>query len=233
MARHYEPLVLVPGLACTYELFVPQIAALCDHPLQIANTCEQLGITQMAERLLETAPERFALAGLSMGGYIAMEVMRIAPERVSRLALLSTNARADTPEATEQRLQQIRIAEKGGYSKLTVSRFPMSVAPSNADNEDLKQTVIDMAEDVGPQTFIAQHQAVMHRIDQRPHLSAITCPTLVLVGELDQITPPECAQEIHAAISNSTLELVKDCGHISSLEAPEAVTTAMVKWLRG
>ncbi|MDX5594858.1 alpha/beta hydrolase [Pseudovibrio sp. SPO723] len=226
-----EPLVFVPGLACTAALFAPQIVAFADQPIMVANTCEKESIAEIAEQLLNEAPERFALIGLSMGGYIALEVMRQAPDRVTRLALLSTNARADTPEQAEIRSKQIRIAAEGGYDKVAPSLYPAWVHPSRHEDYELKETVIEMAQDVGPEAFVRQQKAVMSRIDQRENLKAITCPTLVLVGTDDQVMPLDRAEEMHAAITSSALVTVPECGHLSTLEQPSITTKALQEWL--
>ncbi|WP_208976063.1 alpha/beta fold hydrolase [Pseudovibrio exalbescens] len=229
-----EPLVFIPGLAATNALFAPQIVAFMDQPLMIADTCNADTITGIAEQLLAQAPETFALAGLSMGGYVAMEVARLAPKRVTRLALMSTNARTDSPEQSENRHKQIRIAQDGGYDKIVPGLYPNWVHPHRHDDSELKQTVIDMAQEVGAEAFIRQQTAMLTRIDQRENLKAVNCPALVLIGDSDQITPMERAEEMHAALPNSELVTVPECGHLATLEQPRATISALQAWmLRG
>lgn len=227
------PLVLVPGLLCTEALYGPQIAALADRPILLADHRRHDTMEAIARHILDEAPERFALAGLSMGGYIALEIMRIAPERVERLALLDTTARPDTAEQTETRLRLIEIAENGNFDRVAPMLFPAFVHDDRQDDEALRQVVTDMALETGPAAFIRQQRAIMGRSDARPRLGAIACPTLVVVGDGDKLTPPDRAVEIHEGIAGSRLEVVADCGHLSTLERPEAVTAALLSWLEG
>ncbi|MBA5778698.1 alpha/beta fold hydrolase [Stappia sp. F7233] len=225
------PLVLVPGLLCTEALYAPQIAALADRPILIADHRQHDTIEAIARDILGNAPERFALAGLSMGGYIALEIMRLAPERVERLALLDTTARPDVPAQTETRLRLIEITENGNFERVAPMLFPAFVHDNRLEDETLRRIVTDMALETGPAAFIRQQRAIMARDDARPRLGAIACPTLVLVGDGDKLTPPDRSQEIHHGIAGSRLEIIADCGHLSTLEKPKAVTSALLAWL--
>ncbi len=227
-----DTLVLVPGLNCTERLFEPQIAALRDRlDVMIADHRRDDSMVGIARRLLAAAPSRFALAGLSMGGYVALEVMRQAPERVSRLALLDTNARADTEEARANRQRLIALAERGRFDEVHAALWPRLVHPKRRDDASLERIVRDMAEVTGPEAFVRQQRAILGRSDLRPTLAAIAVPTLVLVGEDDALTPPDLSREMAQAIPGATLVVVPDCGHLSSLERPEAVTEALTRWL--
>ena len=186
----------------------------------------------IARRILALAPPRFALAGLSMGGYIAFEIMRQAPQRVARLALLDTGARADTPEQTERRRRLMALAKDGRYAEIPEQAFPLYVHRKRHGDKALKRLVCEMAEATGSEAYLRQQQAILSRPDSRPGLGAISCPTLVLVGEGDEATPPELAREIAAGIPGSRLVLIPDSGHLSTLEEPAAVTEALVAWLR-
>ena len=228
-----EPLVLVPGLLCTEILFAPQIGAFSDHPLMVADNRSHDSIAAMAAGILEKAPERFALAGLSMGGYVAMELMRQAPGRVSRLALLDTVARPDAPEQTENRRRLIRLAEDGKFDRIAPALFTGLVPPARHDDEELRGAIIDMARDTGPEAFIRQENAIIARIDQRPNLGAISCPTLVIAGADDPLMPVDVVREIHEAIPASRFEIVPDCGHLSTLERPDTVTALLKAWMHG
>lgn len=228
-----EPVVFIPGLLCTEILFAPQIVAFADRPLMIADHRQHESIDEIADSILEKAPEKFALAGLSMGGYIAMQVALRAPERVSRLALLDTNARADTPEQTERRRVLLQLTKKGGFYKVPHLLFPGFVHADREDDEDLKATVVEMATNTGAEAFVRQMHAIIGRPDSRPSLGKIKCPTLVLVGDGDTLTPPDFAREIHGHIGGSRLAVIESCGHLSTLERPEAVTAELTRWLAG
>jgi len=188
----------------------------------------------LAARVLRDSPfERFALAGLSMGGYIALEIMRQAPERVMRLALLDTSARPDTPEQSKRRFDFIELAERGRFAGVTEAVLPQWVHPDRLGDRPLIATVKSMARNVGRAAFIRQERAIMSRIDSRPHLAAIACPTLVLCGREDASTPPALHEEIALGIAGAELLMVERCGHLSVLEQPAVVTAALQRWLGG
>lgn len=226
------PLVLVPGLNCTELLFGPQVARFGpERPVTVADHRQGETIEAIARQLLKEAPPRFALAGLSMGGYVALEVMRMAPGRVERLALIDTRASPDSPEDREIRNVTIRLAEIGRFDEIHAALWPRLVHLSRLRDEVLQSTVMAMAEATGPRVFIRQQKAVMSRRDFRPGLAAITCPTLVLVGDQDAVTPPFMAEDMAAAIPGARLETVPDCGHLSTLERPDVVNAALAAWL--
>lgn len=228
-----EPIVLIPGLGCSALLYAPQIPALWPHAaVQVANHTHGETMDSIASAILADAPPRFALAGLSMGGYLALAIMRLAPERVTRLALLDTAAVADTPEVTERRLVAIALAERGDAAALLRNNWPLAVHDNRVGDDALKAIYAAMNAEVGLAGYIRQQRAIMARPDSRPGLGAITCPTLVLVGDGDKLTPPDRADEMHAAIAGSRLVIVPDCGHLSTLERPEAVNAALRDWLR-
>ncbi|MDP3408150.1 alpha/beta fold hydrolase [Bosea sp. (in: a-proteobacteria)] len=228
-----EPLVLIPGLSCDARLFAPQWPALAPgRPILVAQHDRDESLTAIAGRLLAVAPERFALCGLSMGGYIAFEVMRQAPQRVTRLALLDTSARPPTPETNAPREQMIALAQKGAFDNVTTLIWQKLVAPARLADEPLRLLARDMAETVGAEGFVRQQRAIMSRPDSRPGLAAIRVPTLVLVGEEDLITPPAEAELITAGIGASARRVtIPGCGHLSTLERPDAVTRELLAWL--
>jgi len=226
------PVVLVPGLTCSPRLYADQIPALWRFgPVTIADHKRDDSMAAIARRILASAPPRFALAGLSMGGYIAFEIMRQAPERVAKLALLDTGARSETSEQTERRKVVIALAKAGRYAEVADIAFPIYVHRNRHQDMALKRLVRAMAEDTGMEAFLRQQQAIMSRPDSRPGLSAIKCPTLVLVGDDDQATPPELSREIAAGIPGARLVVIADSGHLSTLEQPEQVTEALVAWM--
>ena len=226
------PIVLVPGLNCSARLFSEQVPALwgCG-PVTVADHRRDDSMAAIAARILAAAPPRFALAGLSMGGYIALAIMREAPERVARLALLDTSARPDTAEQTERRRAVIALAQGGRYSEASDSLFRIFVHRNRHGDEGLRQIVRTMAEETGPDAFVRQQHAIMSRPDSRPLLTSIRCPTLVLVGDGDELTPPVLSEEIAAGIAGARLVMVPDSGHLSTLERPEAVNRALVEWV--
>jgi pimeloyl-ACP methyl ester carboxylesterase len=227
------PILLIPGLLASPRLYTGQIPDLWRlGPVTIADHTRDDSISAIARRILSTAPPRFALCGLSMGGYISFEIMRVAPERVVKLALLDTSARPDLPEQSQLRRSQIAEARNGGLLDVVERLFPTWVHPARRGDDSLEVLCLSMAKDVGAEAFERQQLANIGRIDSRPTLAAIRCPTLVLVGEQDALTPPERAAEIANAIPNSRLVTVPDCGHMSAAEQPQKVTEALVEFLR-
>ena len=228
-----EPLVLVPGLSCNAALYAPQWPALADgRPILVADHARDDTLPAIAQRLLAAAPPRFALCGLSMGGYVAFEVLRQAPERVRRLALLDTSAKPATPETNEPRQQMIALAEKGAFDNVTTLLWQRLVAPGRLTDEPLRLLVRRMADEIGAEGFVRQQKAIMKRPDSRPVLAKLSVPTLVLVGQEDEITPVAEAREMAGLVGGAArLAVVPGCGHLSTLEAPEAVTAELLRWL--
>lgn len=227
------PLLLVPGLLCSAKLYAPQVAALWPFgPVMIADHRRDDDIGAIAARILAQAPPRFALAGLSMGGYIAFAMLRQAPERIAKLALLDTSARPDTTEQSAAREKFIAMAEAGKLSEVVDTLAPRFLHRDRRDDAPLNGVIRDMAADTGADAFVRQEKAIMTRPDSRPLLASIQCPTLVLVGEGDELTTPELAREITAGIVGARLVVVPNCGHLSTIEQPEAVNAALGEWLR-
>jgi pimeloyl-ACP methyl ester carboxylesterase len=166
-----------------------------------------------------------------MGGYAAFEIMRQAPARVARLALLDTSAQPDTPEASAARRTQMALAEQGHFAQVLDAFFPRLVHPMRRADPLLRAVFDEMAADVGVDGYLRQQAANIGRADSRPTLAGIRCPTLVLVGEQDELTPPERALEIANGIAGARLVRLPDCGHLSPLERAHAVTRALLEWL--
>lgn len=226
------PTVLIPGLACTAELFASQIAALWPRgPVTVASTLKGESMTELAGAILADAPPRFALAGLSMGGYVALEIMRRAPDRVIRLALLDTSARPDTPEQTSTRRGLVARAEAGGFEAVLAETAPRLLHPVHQTDPALIGAQIRMGLAVGAKAYGRQQAAIIGRIDSRPHLLGIAVPTLVVVGDQDALTPPDRAEEMAAAIPGARLEVIVRAGHLSTLEQPDAVNRCLYDWL--
>jgi pimeloyl-ACP methyl ester carboxylesterase len=227
-------LVLVPGLLCTKALWTAQMAALGDiADMTVADHTRDDSLAAIATSILAAAPARFALAGLSMGGYIAYEILRQAPERVTRLALLDTGYRADAPERREQRLALMALAEREGARKAQEALLPALIHKSRLTDKALVEAVLQMGADTGTEAFKRQQTAIMSRPDSTPLLAGIRCPTLVLVGRDDALTPPELSQEMASRIPGAKLVIVPNCGHLSTMEQPVAVNRAMRAWLTG
>lgn len=227
------PILLVPGLVSSPRIFAPIVPALWQvGPVMVANHIRDDTMAAIARRILAEAPPRFALAGHSMGGYIAFEIVRQAPERVLKLALINTQARPDPPEATARRRGQIARANAGEYRGILDELFPLFVHPSRRDRSDLRQLVYDMGDDVGVEGFIRQQTAIIARADSRPTLATIACPTLVLTGEEDNTIPNKLSKEMADGIPGAKLAILADCGHLPQPEQPEATANAMLEWLR-
>lgn len=227
------PVLLIPGLLCTAEVFAPQVAALWPHgPVTVASTLQGETIAGMAEVILALAPPRFALCGISMGGYIALEIMRQAPDRVIKLALLDTSAIPEPPEGAVQRRSLVARARNGDFRALLTEILPRLLlhADHQSDQALIERNVL-MGLHVGVEAMARQQEAIIARADSRACLNTISVPTIVLVGDSDRLCPPEQSREMTAAIPNARLVIVPDCGHASTLEQPEAVNRALVEWM--
>lgn len=225
------PLVLLPGLLCDAELWQQQADMLSDiaNPL-IADFSLDDTIAAMARRVLDAAPERFALAALSMGGYVAFEILRQAPERVLRLALLSTSAALDSPVRARHRRAAIQSLNSGRFAGVTNRMLPTLVHTSKIDGP-VGELVMRMAQRMGAKVFLQQQQAITDRQDSRPVLAGIRVPTIVLVGDSDRLTPIEASQEIHQGIVGSELYVLPECGHLPPLEKPMETSALLRRWL--
>lgn len=227
------PILLVPGLVSSPRIYAPVLPELWRFgPVTVANHIRDDHMALIARRILAEAPPRFALAGHSMGGYIAFEIMRQAPERVAKLALLNTQARPDTPEAAARRRAMIARAKGGEYRAVLDELFSGFVHPSRRADADLRRLVHDMGGDIGVKGFVRQQEAIISRPDSRPILAAIKCPTLVLSGDDDNTIPNRLSVEMANNIHNARLVILADCGHLPQVEQPQATTDALVEWLR-
>ncbi len=226
-----EPTLLVPGMLCTDEIFTPQIRALWPiGPVMIGATQDGETIAEMAAAILAAAPPRFALVGYSLGGYISFEIMRQAPQRVTRLALLDTSARPDTPEQTTQRRALLARARAEDFASVVAELLGAILHPAHRNDPTLRAVNRRMVLTIGMEGFARQTEAAIGRIDSRPGLSSISVPTLVLVGDSDLLTPPELSEEIAATIRHAKLVIVPQSGHGTPLEQPEPVSRALVEW---
>ena len=240
-----DGLLLLHAWPVDARMWEPQLAALPDGLAVAAPDLPGFGGSEpagnvltmgaAAERALEALGERgidrAVVCGLSMGGYVALEIMRRAPERVAKLALLDTNGRDDSPEAQQKRRANIALAESGRFDQVIEDVWPALVHPDRRADAALKQIHVAMCNDVGPQAYVRQQKAILTRADSRPLLPSIRCPALVLVGAEDELTPPFLSEEIAAGISGARLVKVPQCGHLSTLERPDAVNKALVEWM--
>ena len=231
-ASRKPPLVLIPGLICDEALWRPQTEALPDvcSP-SVADLTTGSSIDALADAVLAQAPARFALAGLSMGGYVAQAVVRRSPERVTHLALLDTSARPDTAEQQAARESLIDLAERGRFREITELLLARLIAPERLADTALVETVLAMERRFTAEVFIRQERAIIGRPDNRKRLGEIAAPTLVLCGEQDAITPPRVHAELRDAIPHAQLVVVPACGHLATLERPAAVNAALRCWL--
>ncbi|MFK4727979.1 pimeloyl-ACP methyl ester carboxylesterase [Bradyrhizobium niftali] len=226
------PLLLVPGLASSARIYAPVIPALWRFgPVMVANHIRDDSMAAIARRVLSEAPPRFALAGHSMGGYIALEITRQAPERVLRLALINTQARPDTPEATQRRRVLMERAKRGELRAAREEMFPELVHPSRRDDSDIRRLMHEQGDDVGVEGYLRQQAAIIARVDARPTLSAIKCPTLVMTGDADNTIPNAFSKEMAESIAGARLVILERCGHLPQPEQPEATARALAEWL--
>ena len=217
----------------TDAVFAPQVAALraAGHEVIVADHQRDETIAGIAARLLTNAPERFALLGLAMGGFVAFEVMRQAPERVDRMALLATLAPNDGPAQTARRQGYIDLVESGRFADVIEERIPMLFSPDKREDAALLNIARQMAADTGADTFMQQQRAIMSRADSRPSLPAMQVPVMLLWGDADGIATRAHQDEMLAGLPNARLEIIAGGGHLATLEQPEAVNAALLNWL--
>jgi pimeloyl-ACP methyl ester carboxylesterase len=225
------PVVFAAGQLLTRALWAPQSQTLADRPQVFADNAADETIAGMATRLLAAAPDRFDLAAHAMGGFVAFEVMRRAPERVRRLVLLATLATADAPAQTARREGYLRLVEAGRFAAVVEERLPILIHPDRRGDAALVAEARRMAAETGAEAFLRQQRAIMTRPDSRPGLSAIRQPTLLVMGRQDGIVTRAHQDEMLAALPDARLEVVEACGHLSTLERPEAVNGLMAAFL--
>lgn len=225
-------LVLLPGLACDAEVWREQLPALATrHLVHVSDVHFRFDtLPQMAAALLAENPGRLVLVGASMGGMLALEAQAQAPERLAGLALLGSTARADTPELLQLRSDAIGLFEQGRMDEVLRANVPFAFHPTHA-RSGLVDSYLQMVRRAGPAALIRQNRAVMARTDRRPWLPQVACPTLVLCGEADRLTPPEHSREIADAVPGARLEIVPGAGHMLTLEQPARVNALLLPWL--
>ena len=226
-----QTLVMIPGLGSDWGVWRRTVAALGNNAVCIVgDTLSDPTLPKMAERILAQASPHFALAGVSMGGMVALEVMKLAPERVTRLALVDTNARPDTlAQKVYRRAANLAVRALGDFQILAERSLPSLIHPDAP--QDVRDELVEMSVRVGPEVYVRQNRAVAARKDLRPVLAGIAFPTAVIVGEEDRLTPLAMSQEIHALTPGSTLHVIPGCGHLPPIEAPEALAALLRNWL--
>lgn len=225
-------LLFLPGLLEDADGFAPLIEGLRARAASVvADLARSNSIAALARDALDQAPAgRFALLGHSMGGYVALELMRQAPERVERLALLNTHARPDSAEATENRRRLMALAERD-FPAVIAALLPKLMTERHLQDPVRVGIIDSMALAVGKEAFVRQQEAIIARIDSRPHLKDIRCPTAVIAGRDDQLMPVELLKELADGIPVSRLTVIEDCGHMAALEQPARVLAALIEWL--
>lgn len=225
-------LVLLPGLLNTRRVFEQQIEALSDvADCVVPELWHHETIGAMADATLVLAPSTFALAGFSMGGYVAFEIMRRAAERVERLALMDTQATPDSAESTKRRRALLEQTKIGRFHGVQRTLLPQLVHRSHINDAAITQPIFDMAQEIGADGFVREQRAIIDRADSRHMLVEIGIPTVVIVGRQDQVTPLPRSEEMAADIADSRLIVLEECGHMSPLEKPAEVTAALRSWL--
>ena len=226
-------IVLLPGLLLDQALWTHQVETLTDiADISVADLTLDDSIGAMAARVLENAPEKFSLAGLSMGGYVAQEIMRQAPQRVERLALIDTSADADTDEQRERRLGFIDQVNHGAFKGVTSRLLPLLIHENRLNDEILTTRIMAMAEHVGKDAFLRQQNAILNRKSGLDDLARIECPVLVMCGRQDMLTSLDQHRAMAAAAPGASLVIVEDCGHLAPMERPYAVSAGMRYWMQ-
>ena len=224
--------VLLPGLACDAELWREQIGALALHRPRVGDPHRRAAsLAEMAAVLLAAHEGELVLVGASMGGRIALEAALQAPHRVRGLALLGSTARADTDELRALRREAVLRIEAGEMEMLIEANTWFVFHRSAWDDEPLLERYRTMVRRAGVAQLVQQNRAMMAAPDLRATIAALRCPTLVVCGEGDGVTPPECSREIAAAIPGARLELLADCGHMLTMEKPAPLNRLLAQWL--
>ncbi len=226
------PLVLLPGMMCDARLFSPQVATLsAARSIFLAMPDTQISIGAMAAEVIAHAPPQFALAGLSMGGIVAMEILRQAPGRVARLALMDTNPLAESDEIRARRLPQIEAVRAGRLVEVMRDEMKPNYLAGGPRRTEILNLCMEMAVDLGPEVFVRQSQALMERPDQTETLRAARQPALVLCGRQDALCPVSRHEFMADLIPGAKLEIIENAGHLPTLEQPEKTNEVLRRWL--
>lgn len=229
-----EPLVLLPGLQSDHRSWVNQTRYFAgQRPVIVPQRHQHCdSIAAMADRVLEQLPPRFHLAAWSMGGYIAFRMLPQLAGRMLSLTLISTSARPEDPASTARRMDILKLARREGMMVANPRTMSQACLDFEAINADIRAGLRDASVELGFEAYRGQQHAIINRPDSRPLLAQVDCPTLVVVGESDTVTPPECAREIHAGVAGSRLVTVEQCGHCAPLEHPALINRMLDDWCR-
>lgn len=226
------PLVLLPAFMATRGLWEPQIEGLADiADITVVDLTPYDSVAKMADAVLQESPDRFALAGLSLGAFTAFEILRRAPERITRLALVSTSAGADAPERLAARKTQIEAVRSGKFDEVVEGFLKVLQPPQEPWSDQVRETVRQMVHQAGPDCFFRQQEAMKNRVESREVAASITCPTVVIHGRDDQSWPFANGEELARLIPGARLEVIENAGHFPTLSQPEATTAALRAWL--
>ena len=225
------PLVFIPGMMCDARLYAPQIASLNRRPVMVAPCTEAETVEALATLTLAAAPPRFALAGLSMGGIVAMEVVRQAPGRVERLCLMDTNPKAEAEAIRSARVPQVERALSGSLAAVMRDEMKPNYLAESEGRDDILDLCMKMALALGPEVFARQSRALASRPDQQATLAAYHGPTLILCGAEDRLCPLHRHELMHSLMPQSRLAVIDGAGHLPTLEQPEATTAELRRWL--
>ena len=227
-----DPLVLLPGMMCDARLYGPQITAFShERSVMVTPIGDHDTVAALAVDVLADAPPVFALAGLSMGGIVAMEVFRQAPDRITRLALLDTNPKAEVAAVAQNREPQIDKVRAGGLRAVMRDEMKPNYLSDGPNMGQILDLCMAMAETLGPEVFVRQSRALQTRPDQQETLRSVKVPTLILCGEDDSLCPLHRHELMHDLIPHSTLTVIAHAGHLPTLEQPDATNEALTKWL--
>jgi pimeloyl-ACP methyl ester carboxylesterase len=227
-----EPVVFLPGMMCDARVFMPQIEALsAQAPVMVAPLYGGARVDDIATHILSMLPAKFALVGLSMGGIVALEILRRAPERITRLCLMATTPLSETPDQAAMREPLIVSARTGGLEKALQLSLPPEVLAPGARRLEVLNLVRAMGLDLGAELFVDQSRALQRRLDQQATARRSQVPTLILCGEYDRLTPVKRHEFLAELIPHARLEIIAGAGHLPGLEQPEAVNRALSQWL--
>ncbi|WP_456389810.1 alpha/beta fold hydrolase [Profundibacter sp.] len=227
-----EPLLLIPGMMCDARLFSPQITEFsAERAVHIASVTKCESIEEMAQNVLDSAPANFALAGLSMGAMVAMEIVRRAPERVTRVALMDTNSQSETPAIAATREPQIVGVMAGRLTEVMSDVMRPEYLAEGPKRTEILALMQDMAIALGEGEFVRQSRALQRRPDQQKTLRKIRMPALVLCGAEDRLTLPRRHEFMSELIPYATLRIIEGAGHVPTLEAPDATNAALREWI--
>lgn len=225
------PLVLIPGMMCDSRLYAPQIAAINDRAVMVAPIVEAETVEALARGVLDVAPPQFALAGLSMGGIVAMEILRQAPARVERICLMDTNPFAETDKVKAMREPQMERAAKGDLAQMMQEQMIPNYLHSEASRPDIEVLCLDMALGLGAEVFLRQSKALRDRPDQSETLRSFCGKALILQGEDDRLCPHSRHEAMHEMMPQSEYMIIKGAGHLPTLETPNETNAVLQKWL--